>query len=244
MKAGNTDGETLQRIVALREHTCYQALTEAGVVAFLEGKYRLDHAIGAATRERLGPSSRRVASDCVVYGVMIRNLSRSVYIGETSDARRRLFDLAIGESHHLANTFPTFLWTKIIVIRWPSLMIEAELAMVAKELGGADGAHVLKLAGAALEHCLQQAHRPVFNVYKKSTTGLLRARALERSGRKAASLSQLIPRSYERVAKAWQQAEACESHTAPATTLPGGHGFVIHPQVILESTLSGLNNRR
>ncbi len=42
----------------------------------------------------------------VVYGVWLDGHSQHepVYIGQTRDAARRLWDLPIGESHHLANT--------------------------------------------------------------------------------------------------------------------------------------------
>ena len=48
------------------------------------------------------------------------------YVGQTQEARRRLRDLPIGESHHLAMTAPPELWTRVIVVQWAELLVRAD----------------------------------------------------------------------------------------------------------------------
>src|SRR5690606_19816753 len=51
-----------------------------------------------------------------LYGVWLR--WGCLYVGQTLDAARRLRDLPIGESHHLATTFPAEIWDRVVVVSW------------------------------------------------------------------------------------------------------------------------------
>lgn len=60
----------------------------------------------------------------VLYGVFASGAGLC-YVGQTQEAERRLRDLPVGESHHLANTVPPEVWERVVVIRWPLLLCEA-----------------------------------------------------------------------------------------------------------------------
>ena len=60
-------------------------------------------------------------SDHAVYGVYVTGAGL-LYVGQTRDARRRLRDLPVGESHHLATTVPPEIWERVLVIQWPALI--------------------------------------------------------------------------------------------------------------------------
>ena len=59
-----------------------------------------------------------------LYGVYLPG-SGLCYVGQTQEAKRRLRDLPIGESHHLAMTAPPELWTRVIVVQWAELLVRA-----------------------------------------------------------------------------------------------------------------------
>jgi hypothetical protein len=45
-----------------------------------------------------------------------------LYVGESSNGLRRMWDLPIGESHHVASRFPPEAWSRVIVVQWPQLI--------------------------------------------------------------------------------------------------------------------------
>jgi hypothetical protein len=57
----------------------------------------------------------------VLYGVYIAG-GGLLYVGQTHDAWRRLRDLPVGESHHLATTVPPETWERVAVVQWPELL--------------------------------------------------------------------------------------------------------------------------
>lgn len=78
-----------------------------------------------------------------------------------TEAERRLRDLAIGESHHLASTFPPEIWDRVVVIAWPQL---SEAAEVCERLG-------TKAVGLALEHHFQSWASPLANAARRAAKG-------------------------------------------------------------------------
>ena len=86
-------------------------------VAWRRHRYRYAHRLGAALAGVKDP--RGPVQGPVVYGVWLQ--SGLLYVGQTSEARRRLRDLPVGESHHLANSFPPEIWHRVAVISWPLL---------------------------------------------------------------------------------------------------------------------------
>jgi len=95
----------------------------------------------------------------VLYGVWLK--WGLLYVGQTLEAERRLRDLAVGESHHLANTFPPEIWDRVVLVRWPELQGAAE----ASESLGA------RVVGLALEHRMQMAENPLANANRRTSTG-------------------------------------------------------------------------
>jgi hypothetical protein len=132
--------------------------------------------VAAATPAAVGPHLAPTFAPAVIYGVYLDRhpLDRPVYIGQTLDPTRRLWDLAIGESHHLANTFPPEIWQKVVVVRWTDLMRERPY-----------GAHLsdypLQSIGLGLEYALQLEFSPLINMWKKERTGELRQLSLTKS---------------------------------------------------------------
>ena len=114
---------------------------------------------------RLGDALVGAAEGCppitgaALYGVWLR--WGVLYVGQTTEAERRLRDLAIGESHHLANTFPPEIWDLVVVVAWPQL---AEADTVSERLG-------TKTVGLALEHHLQSRVTPLANAARRTSQG-------------------------------------------------------------------------
>ncbi len=80
-------------------------------------RYTFAHRLGAAlTRD---PETGGTITGPVIYGIWLD--WGLIYIGQTTEAERRLKDLAVGESHHLANTFPPEIWKRVVVLPWPGL---------------------------------------------------------------------------------------------------------------------------
>lgn len=102
----------------------------------------------------------------IVYAVVVRNQG-CVYIGETM-SQRRLWDIPVGESHHLAATFPPSVWDRLVALRW------SELDGV---VAPADQAS-LRFAGRALERELHRRIRPEMNLWTKRSDGRWGRRSL------------------------------------------------------------------
>jgi hypothetical protein len=71
--------------------------------AFQDLRFQFAYALGnELIRRRDGTTHVRGP---VLYGIYLDRIG-PLYVGHTTEAERRLRDLPIGESHHLANTFP------------------------------------------------------------------------------------------------------------------------------------------
>ena len=119
------------------------ALTGSAAAArqWRERRYAFAHRPG---EKLVGESSTHPPiTGSAVYGIWLK--WGLLYVGQINEASRRLRDLPVGESHHLANTFPPEIWDRVVVIDWPSLA-EAKAA-----LAQLDHATI----GLALEHRLQ-----------------------------------------------------------------------------------------
>lgn len=138
---------------------------------FRRERYRFAHALA----ERLTADGH--SDGHVVYGVQMD--WGPLYVGQTREGRRRIRDLVIGESHHLANTFPPEIWRTVVVIKWPQLPTAAEA------LTGSDADEV----GLALEYLLQSQLQPLFNAHKRTRAGSWRATTYSASRSLAAHLA-------------------------------------------------------
>ncbi|MEU4558819.1 hypothetical protein AB0F72_10530 [Actinoplanes sp. NPDC023936] len=131
--------------------------TKEAARAWRHHRYRFAHRLGTVLSGTSDP--RGPVHGPAVYGVWLRG--GLLYVGQTLQAQRRLRDLPVGESHHLANTFPPEVWERIVVITWPDLPSAAALLA---EVTPRD-------VGLALEHRLQEWLRPLANSQRRTTTG-------------------------------------------------------------------------
>ena len=90
------------------------------VLAWQDRRYRFAHRIGKLLTDPAPPETAPVTGH-VVYGVYVAGAGL-LYVGQTGKAKRRLRDLPVGESHHLATTVPPETWERVIVVQWPDLL--------------------------------------------------------------------------------------------------------------------------
>jgi hypothetical protein len=158
-----------------------------------ERRYRFAHRLGEAL---VGTTSGQAAIvGPAVYGVWLS--WGLLYIGQTTDAGRRLRDLAIGESHHLANTFPPETWDRVVVVAWTRL---PEAAEVVERLG-------VQSIGLALEHRLQSWAQPLANAARRTTEGGWRQVDWTRSTSTGARVAADVDTLFLRVRSLWTAAE-------------------------------------
>ena len=75
------------------------------VLAWQDRRYRFAHQVGQLLTSTARPDAAPVTGH-VIYGVHIAGAGL-LYVGQTGDAKRRLRDLPVGESRHLATTVGT-----------------------------------------------------------------------------------------------------------------------------------------
>jgi hypothetical protein len=173
------------------------ALASPGdVMAWQDRRYQFAYQVGQLLVGSPGPGIPQV-SDHAVYGVYVTG-GGLLYVGQTSDARRRLRDLPVGESHHLATTVPPETWERVIVVQWPALLtrIPPQQARQAQQLGPAD-------CGLGIEYLLQITYRPVMTARRRSTAGGWSARHIETSRSRGAAASTKIPALFQAVQAQW-----------------------------------------
>ena len=162
-------------LVRWRDELVGLTATRESAHQFRISRYLFAHAVA----EQLTADGR--SDGHVLYGVQMA--WGPLYIGQTKDGRRRLRDLVIGESHHLANTFPPEIWQTIIVIGWPRLKVAEPVAIQ----------HGRDATGLALEHALQERLNPLFNGQKRTRIGGWRVTDYARSRSQAAILAHTPP---------------------------------------------------
>ncbi|MFC0038777.1 hypothetical protein [Actinomadura rayongensis] len=166
------------------------------LIRWQDRRYRFAHEIGRLLTE---PSGDHPAVDgAVLYGVYVSGVGLA-YVGQTGDARRRLRDLPIGESHHLGMTVPPELWEKIVVVRWP-LLVDALPQTPRRTVTGLDP----EVVGLALEHLVQVEHRPPLNARSRGADGTWRERRVTASRSRGALHAHMVQPLHELVRDAWQ----------------------------------------
>ena len=182
-----------------------KALTDTREAARLwrERRFEFSYRLG---EELAGPRGGQPAfQGSVVYGIWLS--WGLLYIGQTNEAGRRLRDLPIGESHHLANTFPPEIWDRIVIVNWPSIP---------------QAQHVLqsldhKLVGLALEHRLQRRLKPLVNAYRRTSAGSWRSIDWSTSSSRGARAASEIGALADQVDALW---DAASTHEAGDPELP------------------------
>ncbi|MEV1005953.1 hypothetical protein [Streptomyces sp. NPDC049881] len=150
-----------------------------------------------------------------------------VYVGQTLKAERRLRDLPVGESHHVATTLPPELWERVVVVQWPRLV--ADLSDAEREHVRASGD---ELCGLALEHLVQLRTRPPLNARRRTADGKWRLRHLEASRSRGAVHARTIARLGESVRAAWQELEDLPVTEAGGAVLHTRAGRAVVPPEI------------
>ena len=134
---------------AQRWRQALQELTRDGQSAaeWRFSRYTFAHRLGSALSR--DPETGGTLTGPVIYGIWLD--WGLIYIGQTTEAERRLKDLAVGESHHLANTFPPEIWHRVVVLPWPRLRSAADaIARLPRDA-----------VGLGLEHGLQSLFSPL-----------------------------------------------------------------------------------
>ena len=197
------------------------------VMSWQDRRYRFAYQVGQLLVGSTGPSNPPVTGPAL-YGVYVTG-GGLLYIGQTGDARRRLRDLPVGESHHLATTVPPETWERIVVVQWPILIASVPSAEVqaAERLG-------LQVCGLAMEHLLQVMYRPVMTTRRRGAAGGWSARNLDASHSLGAISSTEFPHLFTAVHNAWED-------LAGMPTAAGDHGasYTEVGRVVFPATLLG-----
>jgi hypothetical protein len=156
-------------------------------------RYEFAHRLGTALTAEDG--KRPAITGSVLYGVWLT--WGLIYVGQTGEAQRRLRDLAVGESHHLGNTYPPEIWSRVAVIEWPRLSAAS----------AAIGLHSELLTGLALEHRLQSLLRPLANASRRTAEGGWRSVDWVSSRSRGARTAREIDELFASVWAAWQAVE-------------------------------------
>jgi hypothetical protein len=186
------------------------AATRATSLAWRQHRYKFAH--------RLGRELGGGLSGPAVYGVWLQ--WGLLYVGQTLEAERRLKDLAIGESHHLANTYPPEIWHHVVVVAWPQL---PEAARVLESLSP-------KAVGEGLEHRLQEALAPLANASRRTSDGRWRDVDWKTSRSLGARTGKQIDDLFGAVLEAWNKAAGAQK----GENLPSSSRVVFPPQLLGE----------
>jgi len=163
----------------------------------------------------------------VLYGVYLHGIGLA-YVGQTSNAQRRLKDLPVGESHHLATTLPPELWDRVVVVQWPELTahVPASEQAALTELG-------TDICGLALEYRVQLSRRPPLNGRRRTGAGVWVPRRPDESRSRGAVHADRFAAMHECVAEVWNQLEAVAAPNggAKVSFVPGGRA--VFPSLML-----------
>jgi hypothetical protein len=164
-----------------------------------------------------GPESGGTITGPVLYGIWLD--WGLIYIGQTREAERRLKDLAVGESHHLANTFPPEIWSRVVVLPWP------RLGSAPQETEGLSEEDV----GLGLEYGLQSLLSPLANASRRTSAGTWRSVDWTGSRSRGARAYRQIGELFAEVKEVWDQAE---SWSPGRNALPAGCHVVFPPRLL------------
>jgi hypothetical protein len=200
--------------------------TPERVLAWQDRRYRFAHQVGQLLTGPARPDVPPVTGH-VVYGVYVASAGL-LYVGQTGDAKRRLRDLPVGESHHLATTVPPETWERVIVIQWPSLLpgVPAPERLATEQLGH-------QLCGLALEYLLQVTFRPVLSARRRSGTGTWTTRHIDASRSRGAINSDQLSGLFTAVRAAWNRLAESASPEGDVPAIYGDAGRVIFPARML-----------
>jgi hypothetical protein len=199
---------------------------------FQDTRYQRAVRISSALVDGLPEQGR----DRVVYGVWLSGHSAPVYVGQTSNARRRLWDLPIGESHHLANSFPPEIWERVVRVHWLELLetLDPTLAGIFDQVNeDIESSVSMANVGLGLEYLLQQSTEPMFNARKKLRDGRWRSVSWQMSKSRGALIASRLSAVFERILIEWKQLEL-EPPASPGF-VKRQFGSVVFPSLIADT---------
>lgn len=189
-----------QWLTAIRAMTA----TADDAARYLDNRLRFTTAVA----RRLTHSDPRL--DLLVYGVWLEGHSTPIYVGQTADGRRRMWDLPIGESHHLANSFPAEIWERVVVVYWgqlararPELLVAISASV--RLLLTREDADPLAAVGVGPEYLLQSRLKPLFNSRKKRRDGGWRGVVWDESTSLGAKVAPHLDELFTVVFGVWEQ---------------------------------------
>lgn len=199
------------------------------ILAWQDRRYRFAYQLGELLAAPAPPGVAPVIGH-VVYGVYVAGAGL-LYVGQSGDARRRLRDLPVGESHHLAATVPPETWERVIVVQWPGLLSSAPApeALAAEQLGN-------QICGLAMEHLLQVTYRPVMTARRRTGAGEWTARRISQSRSRGAMNSGQFPGLFKAVRTVWDGLARVPSSEGGHPGVYADAGRVIFPPLILEAS--------
>ncbi|MFT5195011.1 MAG: hypothetical protein ACI85U_002026 [Candidatus Promineifilaceae bacterium] len=172
-----------------------------------------------------------------IYAVWLNKQSNPIYIGQTQDSKRRLWDLAIGESHHLANMFPPETWGKVCIFRWKDFLENHQLAFesIKGKSMNFDNSEkeILKQIGLSIELSFQIEMQPLFNKYKRLKDGSLKAIDFSSSGSSGSKLLSQIDYEFDGLKKYWYELTS-ENLTGAKSSISLEYGAVVYPQNLMD----------
>lgn len=191
-------------------------LDEAATREWRHLRYRFAHRLGEALTG--STANWEAVRGPVIYGVWLH--WGLLYIGQTFEAQRRLRDLPIGESHHLATTFPPEIWHRVVVIEWSKL---PEAVAITENLAP-------ELLGLALEHGLQARLLPLVNTERRTPAGGWRSVSWEASKSRGARAAAQVGDLLVAVHDVWQEAA---THPAESATSSAVYR-VVFPETLVD----------
>ena len=198
---------------------------------FRTQRYAFTHALAELLVKDLPPAG----DDQVIYAVHLSGRHpRPVYLGTSSEGRRRLWDLPVGESHHLSNTYPPEIWESVQVLHWKRVLTEHghDLAGLQKAVGeqfNASPAEALKLIGMSIEFLFQKAVRPEINIRTKLRQGGFKEVDFSESKSRQAQIAhRRLDPAFNDLTQAWSNLGK-EARDCDKTIHSGRFGSVIFP---------------
>ncbi|MFJ5091616.1 hypothetical protein [Streptomyces sp. NPDC088674] len=200
-------------------------LSDAGrLAAWQERRYRFAWELGAALTGASGGAP--ALNGPALYGVFLPSTGLC-YVGQTQETERRLNDLPVGESHHLATTVPPELWERVVVVRWPALLGSAP----ASDQEAAANSEAV-VTGLALEYLLQLHFAPPLNSRRRHRDGAWRPRNLTGSKSRGALAALDLPGLWTLVRAAWLELAECPAPADGTSVVTSSAGRVVFPSAI------------
>ena len=196
---------------------------------YLDARHRFATAVASALLHR------DPRCDPLVYGVWLVGHGEPVYVGQTTGGARRLWDLPIGESHHLANSFPPEIWERVVVVYWKNVLeatprLEKRLLGRIQPLFESQDDSPSRAIGLGLEYLIQQRTQPLFNGRKRKRDGNWRSVNWMSSASLGAHVAPYLAELFEPVWKEWSRLAEIPGPTEEGISATTEHGRVVFPQ--------------